>query len=92
MVCALGLPELASHNVFIKDLEELGYHVDFIGGYLVLFGLPYLDQEGALKYGDWVSPLDLSEAVIDAPKDHQAWWQGDRPHDQDKRALRLGLK
>ena len=90
MACALGLPELASHNPFIRNLDELGYHVDFFGGYFVIYGLPYLDQEGALKYGDWVSPLDLSEAVIDAPKDHQAWWRGDRPHDQDKRALRLG--
>jgi hypothetical protein len=90
MACALGLPELASHNPFIKDLDELGYHVGFAGGYLVIYGLPYLDQEGGLKYGDWVSPLDLSEALIDAPKDHQAWWRGSRPHDQSKRELRLG--
>jgi molybdopterin/thiamine biosynthesis adenylyltransferase len=90
MACALGLPELASHNPFIKDLDELGYHVDFVGGYLVIYGLPYLDQEGVLKHGDWVSQLDLSDAVIDAPKNHQAWWRGGRPHDQSKREMRLG--
>jgi hypothetical protein len=90
MACALGLPELASHNPFIKDLDELGYHVDFVGGYLVIYGLPYLDQDAALQHGDWACPVDLLDAVIDKPKHHQAWWRGNRPHDAAKRQLRLG--
>ena len=90
MACDLGFPELANHNPFIKDLDELGYQSDFVGGYLVIYGLPYLDKEGELKHGDWISPIDLSEAVIDPPKNHQAWWRGGRPHDQSKRELRLG--
>ena len=90
MACALGLPELASHNPFIKDLDELGYHVDFVGGYLVIYGLPYLDQDAALQHGDWACPVDLNGAVIDVPKHHQAWWRGSRPHDGNKRQLLLG--
>ncbi|MGO9445196.1 MAG: ThiF family adenylyltransferase [Thiobacillaceae bacterium] len=90
MACALGLPELANHNPFIKDLDEVGYQVDFVDAYFVIYGLPYLDEAGGLKHGDWVSPLDLSGAVIDPPKDHQTWWRGGRPHDQSKRELRLG--
>jgi hypothetical protein len=90
MACALGLPELVNHNPFIKGLDEFGYQVDFVGGYFVIYGLPYLDQEGGLKYGDWASPLDLSGPVIDPPKEHQAWWRGGRPHDQSQRNLRLG--
>ena len=90
MACALGLPELASHNPFIRDLDERGYHVDFIGGHLVIYGLPYLDGEGSLKYGDWASSPDLNGAGIDPPKDHQALWRGERPHDKTKRQLRLG--
>jgi molybdopterin/thiamine biosynthesis adenylyltransferase len=90
MACALGLPELASHNPFIKDLDELGYHLDFVGGYFIIYGLPYLDDQGGLKHGDWSSPLDLNGAVIDAPSNHQAWWRGGRPCDQTKRELRLG--
>lgn len=89
MACALGLPELVSHNPILKDLDELGYQLDFVGGYLIIYGLPYLDQEGALKYGDWVSQLDLIDAVID-PSKHQAWWRGGRPCDQTKREIRLG--
>jgi molybdopterin/thiamine biosynthesis adenylyltransferase len=89
MACALELPELANHNPFIKDLEETGYDVRFIGGYLVIFGLPYLDKDGGLKHGDWASPVDLNGAVID-PSKHEAWWRGERPCDQSKRQLLLG--
>ena len=90
MACAFGLPELASRNVFIKDYEETGYLIDFIGGYLVFFGLPYLDQDGKLQHGDWASPVDLNGQVIDPPTNHQAWWRGSRPHDQQGRQLKLG--
>jgi len=91
MECDFGLPELVSHNPFVKHLDEVGYLIDFVGGYFVIYGLPYLDKEGSLKYGDWLSPLDLSkDGVIDAPKNHQAWWHGNRPHDNNKRELPLG--
>lgn len=90
MTCAFEFPELANHNVFLKDLEETGYLVDFVGGYLVIFGLPYLDKNGHLQHGNWASPLDLNGATIDPPKDHQAWWSGNRPCDQQGRELRLG--
>jgi hypothetical protein len=66
------------------------YQLDFVGGYFVIYGLPYLDNKGGLKHGDWASPLDLSEAVIDPPSNHQAWWRGSRPCDQTGRELRLG--
>ena len=92
MTCALGFQELASRNPFIRDLDELGYHVDFVGGYLVIYGLPYLDKDKALKHGDWVSPVDLNASgVIDPPTNHQAWWNGERPHNQAGEALKIGF-
>ncbi|MBP29008.1 ThiF family adenylyltransferase [Methylobacterium sp.] len=90
MTCAFGLQELASHNAFIKDYDEMGYLIDFVGGYLVFYGLPYLDKTGQLHHGDWASPVDMSGAVIDPPTNHQAWWRGNRPCDQSGRELRLG--
>lgn len=90
MACVLGLPELVSHNAFLKDLEEMGYLLDFVGGYLVIRGLPYLGKNGQRQYGDWASPLNLDGAVIDPPSDHQVWWCGSRPCDQQGRELRLG--
>ena len=91
MVCAFGFQELASRNEFIKCLEEQGYLLDFVDGCLFIYGLPYIDKQGELAYGDWASPLDVSkDGVIDPPSDHQAWFRGERPHDQNGRMLRLG--
>jgi hypothetical protein len=52
MECNLGFQELANHNEFIRDLLLQGYDIDFIGGYLVLYGIPYLDSSKNLQHGD----------------------------------------
>ncbi|MCD7059113.1 ThiF family adenylyltransferase [Pelagibacterium xiamenense] len=91
MECGSEFRVLASRNPFVQDLEEQGYLVDFIGGYFLIYGLPYLNDRGELAHGDWASPVDLSaEGLLDPPKDHQAWFRGGRPHDQNGRQLRLG--
>jgi len=90
MECVSGFQELASHNPFVRELEDQGYLVDFINGYFVIYGLPYLDKDGALKYGDWASPVDLTNWILDPPSNHQAWFRGGRPHDQKGRELRIG--
>jgi hypothetical protein len=91
MECASEFQELANHNPFVQELEDDCYDADFIGGYFVIYGLPYLDQDGNLQYGDWASPVDLVDRVIDAPSSHQAWFRGGRPHDETGRELRLGI-
>jgi hypothetical protein len=92
MTCVLGFQELASRNPFIRDLDELGYHVDFVGGYLVIYGLPYLDKDKALKHGDWVSLVDLNASgLIDPPPNHQAWWTGEQPHNEAGEPLKMGF-
>jgi hypothetical protein len=93
MTCALGFQELASHNPFVKDLDDQGYYVDFIGGYFVIFGLPYLDKDRSLNYGDWISPVDLTEeGIIGPPTKHQAWFKGDKPHNQTGGELSIGIR
>lgn len=82
--------ELANHNAFIKDLEDTGYHIDFIGNHLVIFGVPYLDEECCLQHGDIFSALDLTGWVIDPPSDHQIFFRGGRPHHQSGEPIRLG--
>ncbi|EFG9940913.1 hypothetical protein BL470_004989, partial [Escherichia coli] len=91
MECVFAFRELANRNRFVQDLEDQGYHLDFIGGYLVIYGLPYLNAQSELAHGDWASPVDLTaDGVLDAPTNHQAWFRGDRPCDQSGRLLRLG--
>ena len=92
MTCALGFQELANRNPFIRDLDELGYHADFVGGYFVIYGVPYLDKDKALKYADWVNPVDLNATgIMDPPINHQAWWNGEKPHNQAGEALKMGI-
>lgn len=93
MECASGFQELASRNPFIRDLEEQGYLLDFVNGYFIVYGIPYLDADGALQHGDWASPVNRdAEGAIGAPGEgeHQAWFRGSRPHDGHGRPLKLG--
>ncbi len=81
MACASAFPALASRNPFVQDLRELGYHADFVGGYFVLYGLPHLDEAGALQHGDLFSPVNLgAEGNIEGTGTHQIWWRGGRPY------------
>src|SRR4051812_10525527 len=92
MTCAFGFQELASRNTFINDLDELGYHIDFVCGYLVIYGLPYLDKDKALRYADWISPVDLNaDGLIGPPTSHQAWFNGERPYNQSGGELKVGF-
>lgn len=91
MTCVSEFRELANRNRFIQDLEDEGFLVDFVGSYLLVYGLPYLNEHGELLFGDMASPVDLSaDGVIDPPPNHQVWFRGGRPHDQSGRQLRLG--
>jgi hypothetical protein len=94
MECALGLQELASHNPFIKGLEKQCYLLDFINGFFVIYGLPYLNKNGELEHGDWVSPVNLTEdGILNPPiNNHQAHFRGGRPHDGNGRELKLGIQ
>ncbi|TPG42673.1 ThiF family adenylyltransferase [Sphingomonas koreensis] len=89
MECDFALPELVNLNPFLKDLDETGYLIDFVGGYLVLYGWPYLDADGLLQHGDWLSSVNLADGVME-PQDHQALWRGSRPCDPDGKPLALG--
>jgi molybdopterin/thiamine biosynthesis adenylyltransferase len=89
MECDFALPELVNRNPFLKDLDETGYLIDFVGGYLVLYGWPYLDADGQLQHGDWLSSVNLADGVME-PQDHQALWRGSRPCDPSGKPLALG--
>jgi predicted ThiF/HesA family dinucleotide-utilizing enzyme len=81
MACASAFPALAKANPFVQDLHELGFDADFVGGYFVLYALPYLDQAGALQHGDLFTPVNLgAQGVIEPGGTHQVWWRGGRPH------------
>ena len=91
MACASAFPALAKANPFVQDLDELGYDADFVGGHFALYGLPYLDQDGALQHGDLFTPVNLgADGVIEQGGTHQCWWVGSRPYGRDGVELGVG--
>jgi hypothetical protein len=87
------LQELASRNPFIDELVEQGYDVGFINAHLVIFGVPYLNAAGELKYLDMISPLDLREGyLIDSPSDHKVYFTGEMPCNIDGQKISAGFR
>lgn len=81
MECDSEFRRLASRNGFIENLERQGYELDFVGNHLVIYGLPYIDHKGELRYGDLASPIDLkNDYEIDRPATHQVWFNGEIPY------------
>jgi len=85
------LQALASRNPFIDKLVKQGYDVGFVNAHLVIFGVPYLNEAGELKYLDLISPLDLREEyLIDRPSDHKVYFSGDIPCNIDGKKIGAG--
>jgi hypothetical protein len=92
MAWTFELQELASRNPFIDKLVKQGYDVAFINGHLVIFGVPYLNAAGELRYLDLISPLDLREGyLIDRPSDHRVFFTGEMPCNIDGRKISTGM-
>lgn len=92
MTCAFGFQELVNHNPFVKNLHDQGYELDFVGNYFVIYGLPCLDQNGGLQFGDLCSPVALGDGGAIAPQGtHQVWWRGAKPHAQGGTELGIGI-
>ena len=90
MECDSEFRRLASRNQFVLDLEKQGYAVDFVGNHLVIYGLPYLDNKGELRFGDLASPVDLkADYEIDRPVSHQVWFRGEVPYDASGVPLKI---
>ncbi len=65
--------------------------MDVLNGYLVFYGLPYLNSDAALVHGDLVFKLDLvTSAALGLPGDHQAYWRGSSPSNVDGSRVPLG--
>ena len=85
------LQALASRNPFVDKLVKQGYDVAFVNAHLVVFGVPYLNSAGELRYLDMISPLDLrEESLIDRPSDHKVYFAGEIPCNVDGQKIAAG--
>lgn len=78
--------KLASHNDDLRRLLEKGYACAVDGGYLVVRDIPYLDQQGALQDGAFVTDLEFIDKERVKQKNHQVWFTG-TPHGTDGKPI-----
>lgn len=85
------LSPLANLNPFIAEYVRKGYSFDYLNGYLVVWSIPYLNEQGDLLRGDLVFKVELiAENVLGKPLDHQAYWRGSSPFNLDGTRVPLG--
>jgi len=91
MALTSELQALANRNPFVDQLVKQGYDVGFVNAHLIVFGVPYLNAAGELKYLDMISPLDLREEyLIDRPSDHKVYFSGEVPCNMDGQKICAG--
>jgi hypothetical protein len=82
------LPILVSHNDDIRRLAERGYALAFDNtNHLVVRDIPYLDSEGALKVGAFVTKLEFIDQQRVKQQDHQIFFAGSVPHGLDAKPV-----
>src|SRR5688572_8733568 len=78
------LQTLVSHNDDIRRLVEKGYAVAFDNtNHLVVRDIPYLDQQGELQVGAFVTKLEFVDQKRVKQQDHQVFFAGSVPYGLD---------
>lgn len=71
--------ELISRSPDLRKLTDKGFEIEVRGSHLVLHGLPYIGDAGAVSAGKLVSVLELSGEQTASPSDHTVYFQGEFP-------------
>ena len=79
---------LISRSDDLSALVGRGYRVQIRGAYLVVEGIPYIKEDGAVGRASIVSGLELADGRTNAPGDHTVWWTGEMPYTADGRSLK----
>ena len=70
-------------NPDLKRLRDEGYTVELKGPFLVLHGIPYVNETGGVEWGQLVSTLQLSGDIVVYSGDHVAHFKGGQPCRKD---------
>lgn len=79
---------LINRNADLKQLADDGYEVAIKADHLVLYNVPYVNEQKEIKRGTLVSVLELNGDDTIQPTDHKAYFIGDHPCDKDGNKLR----
>lgn len=71
----------------LRRLLDDGYDVAILGNHLVVRHIPYVDEQGDVRYGFLAYPVTVTGDAIVSQTDHRIWFGGSRPCDEHGRGL-----
>ena len=71
----------------LSRLRDEGFDISIEEGYLVVRGVPFLDEDRAIRTGTLVMPISLAGDRTVKPSTHVAYFSGGTPFDTDGRRL-----
>jgi len=77
-----------NRNSDLKQLLDDGYEVAIKSDHLVLYNVPYVDDNKEVKLGTLISVLEVNGDNTTQPRDHKAFFDGEHPCDKDGNKLR----
>jgi ThiF family len=75
--------KLISLNLDLQRLQDEGYEVEIRNGYLILHSIPYVNSRCEIAMGMLATDLTLVNDQTQRPGDHQVWFAGEHPCNQD---------
>ena len=79
---------LISLSPDLRRLVDEGYVIQVNSGHLVVQEVPYLKAGGEVGRGELIAPATWAGDICAKPKDHVAWFHGEKPHRADGRPLK----
>ena len=71
--------QLIAHSQDLLQLQNEGFDLEIVAGYLLIKGVPFVTSNREIKRGILISPLKVSGDVTDVPDTHVAYWTGEHP-------------
>ncbi len=77
------LQQLINHSPDLKKLQDEGYKLELIDGYLLVHRIPYVNSSSKIGEGVLITDLDLAGNKTVKPKSHVIHFVGDQPCNKD---------
>jgi molybdopterin/thiamine biosynthesis adenylyltransferase len=79
---------LINHNPDLKKLQDEGYEIEIMNGFLLIHHIPYVTTTREIKFGVLACQLNLiSNEKVTRPGNHVIFFQGDHPCDKQGRII-----
>ncbi len=77
------LQQLINHSSDLKRLQDEGYKLELVDGYLLVHRIPYVNSSSKIGEGVLITDLDLAGNKTAKPNNHVIHFVGDQPCNKD---------